>query len=997
MHFDGASHLDQSHQPDVDQLLQQAANRLAATSGRDVPRATARLQLNRDFRFEHATALVDYYDALGISHLYVSPILVARQGSTHGYDVVDPTRINPELGGEGGLRRLCAALHERGMGLVVDIVPNHMAVGKENPWWQDVLCQGRGSRYARWFDIEWEPADAALKDKVLLPFLGKPYAQALEEGELQLRFDAQHGQIYVEHFEHRFPLALGDYAAVLETAGSQRLAPAIAAFRRLDEWQGSDVIGQATSGWQLLRELAQDEDGMADIDAALAAFTPGQPQAGLALHELLERQHYRLAYWRNAGDEINWRRFFEVSELVGMRVEEEDVFDEMHATLFRLYAEGLIDGVRLDHIDGLTDPAGYCHRLRQRLRLLRAGHEPYIVAEKILAPDETLPADWQLDGTTGYEFMDQCAAVLHDPEGESVLDELWRSVSHGVPDAGTSLHDYAGMVAEARRGFTQRNFAAEFNALAHCLHRLARSTVQTRDVSLMSIKRSLTEMLAVFPMYRTYATAEGMPAAQRETLAKTVLAAAANLHAADHATLHILEGWLGGDLLHPVKDETRHGLQLRAIARFQQLTPPMAAKSVEDTSFYRYGRLLSRNEVGSEPEHFALPLQAFHQLALQRMAQTPFSLLATGTHDHKRGEDARMRLAALGEVPEEWRTLVRHWQQLNAPIAQRNAGEQGAIDAVDEYMLYQTLVGVWPDEAHATGDSLQLLEKLSARVSEWQRKALREGKRRSDWVAPQEAYENACTGFTHDLLCDPGSDGAHHRFVSELSTFVRRLAPIGAINSLAQTMLKLTTPGVPDLYQGAEFWDLSLVDPDNRTPVDFDQRRKTLAQSASLPVSLREWRRGGVKQQLMQTVLAYRREHASWFSRGAYLPLVVEGKAAPHVIAFARVAPDVPAEGASEGARAVLVVCTRLSSRLLPFDGGREDSLPLVPVEAWADTRIVIPQALLDDVGEAGCRWRSVLTSGHGPLNADDGIAVADILGSLPVELVELCGHVNTA
>ncbi|MCA1323933.1 malto-oligosyltrehalose synthase [Herbaspirillum seropedicae] len=967
-----------------------------------VPRATARLQLNQDFRFEHACALVDYYDALGVSHFYVSPILTARPGSTHGYDVVDPTRVNPELGGEKGLRTLCSLLHQRGMGLIVDIVPNHMAVGRDNPWWQDVLRWGPRSRYAGWFDIDWESPDPALTGKLCLPFLGRPYAEALAAGELRLQLDRQHGQMVVAHHDNLFPLSPTDVASVLEAAGSPRLAPAIAAFSAIGEGDG-EPEQQAAVGWQLLRELADDAQGLAAIEQALAAFSPDTTEGQVALHALLERQHYRLAFWRNAADEINWRRFFEVSELAGVRVERDDVFEELHREIFRLYAEGLIDGVRLDHIDGLTDPQAYCLRLRHRLRALRAGHEPYIIAEKILAPSEQLPVSWQLEGTTGYEFMDQCAAVLHDGEGAPVLDDLWNDIVDEAQGQGAVIDrmlgaqsapmvHFADMVRCARRSFLSRNFAAEFNALALCLHRLAGQQMSTRDLSLMSLRRSLAELLVHFPVYRTYGDAQGMPADDREILAAAATAAATTLHDSDHPTLRVIAAWLGGDALAATTDPQHRALQLRAMARFQQLTPPLTAKSVEDTAFYRYGRLISRNEVGSHPDQLSLSVHDFHKLGVQRAAQAPSSMLATGTHDHKRGEDARMRLAALSEIPEEWHTLLAHWRALNAPIVAATAGAQGGIDAIDECMLYQTLVGAWRDGMHAADDDLQALQQLAERVVAWQRKAQREAKRRSDWMVPQEAYEMACERFVRALLCDPGLDAHHHPFLSELEGFVRRLSPIGAINSFSQTLLKLSVPGVPDLYQGSEMWDLSLVDPDNRTPVDFALRQQRLADVRQRPVSLRDWHDGGAKLQLIRAVLDHRRQHAALFGQGDYLPLSVHGKLARHVVAFARLLP-----GSSQHAslRAVIVVCTRLAGHLLAFDTPRENSLPLVPVESWGNTCIAIPEALAA-VGARG--WRSVLTSGYGLLesgtDADQEaglrIPVGEVLGSLPVELLEL-------
>jgi (1->4)-alpha-D-glucan 1-alpha-D-glucosylmutase len=968
---------------------------------RGVPRATARLQLNQDFRFEHACALVDYYDALGVSHLYASPILTARPGSTHGYDVVDPTRVNPELGGEKGLRALCSLLHQRGMGLIVDIVPNHMAVGADNAWWQDVLRWGRRSRYAEWFDIDWESPDPALAGKLCLPFLGRPYGEALAAGELKLHFDAQHGQFSVLHHDNVFPLSPATVASVLEAVASPRLAPAMAAFGAVGEGDG-EPEQRAAAGWQLLRELANDVAGLADIEQAVAAFAPDSEAGRAALHALLERQHYRLVFWRNAADEINWRRFFEVSELAGVRVEHDDVFEALHREIFRLYADGLIDGVRLDHIDGLTDPAAYCLRLRQRLSTLRPGHVAYIIAEKILAPDEQLPPAWELDGTTGYEFMDQCAAVLHDGEGAPVLDDLWNDIVDEAQGQGGASGQIAGrqsprmvhfadMVRSARRSFLTRNFAAEFNALSLCLHRLARQQLSTRDLSLMSLRRSLAELLVHFPVYRTYGGEQGMAGHDREILALAGAAAAATLHQCDHQSLQEILVWLSGEALASTTDAQQRALQLRTMARFQQLTPPLTAKSVEDTAFYRYGRLISRNEVGSHPDQLSLSVQDFHKLGVQRAAQAPSSMLATGTHDHKRGEDARMRLAALSEIAEEWHTLLAHWRGLNAPIVAATAGPQGGIDAIDECMLYQTLVGAWRDGMHAVDDDLEALAQLAERIVAWQRKALREATRRRDWVVPQEGYEMACERFVRALLCDPGLDARHHPFLLELEGFVRRLSPIGVLNSLAQTMLKLSVPGVPDLYQGAEMWDLSLVDPDNRTPVDFALRQQRLADVRQRPVSLRDWQDGTAKLQLIRAVLDHRRQHAGLFAHGDYLPLSVQGKLARHVIAFARLLPASP----NHAMRAVIVICTRLAGHLLAFDAPREEGLPLVPVESWGNTCIVMPASL---AVPAVTGWRSVLTSGHGLLEtltdaaqqSVSHIPVADVLGSLPVELLEL-------
>lgn len=958
------------------------------------PRATARLQLHKDFTLDQAAELVDYYAALGISHLYASPIFCARPGSTHGYDVIDPTQVNPELGGEEALHRLVERLHGKGMGLILDIVPNHMGVGAANGWWQDMLAWGQSSRYATWFDVDWHAPDPVLDGKILLPFLDNPYPQVMAEGGLQLQFDAETGGFYFAHYDQRYPLAIAHYPQVLRQAAAPQLELAIAAYERIGHEPGwpqkhaaADVAAVILSG------LALDTEGRAAIDAALATYaatgdatTPATTDTQAALHQLLEQQHYRLTWWRNAADEINWRRFFEVSDLVGVRVEQDGVFESTHALVFRLYQEGLIDGVRIDHIDGLADPAAYCIKLRQRLETLHAlrpagrdsaNSAPYIIVEKILAADENLRSDWRVDGSTGYEFMDQVSAVLHDPAGAEPLALVWAGCT------GDTLQ-FAQQVKDARRMFLTHNFASEFNTCVASLHALARSEPATRDISLMAIRRALAEVLVNFPVYRTYAGEHGRDALDQARFDAAMQGARRALPTVDYPALALLNGWLGGQAPAAFEDTPGHDLRLRAITRFQQLTPPMAAKSVEDTAFYRYGRLLSRNEVGSDPSQIALGVEQFHALNAERARDFPHSMLTTATHDHKRGEDARMRLAVLSEMPQEWGAIVRRWQGMHVHVAVSyrayleayaagaaegaDVGEDAdaplaRIDEIAEVMLYQTLLAVWPIDLAA--DDAPGIAALVRRVSAWQIKAGREAKLQTNWALPDHDYEILCANFLRKIL-RPGGAGT---FVAELVDLVRRLTRAGVLNSLAQTALRLTAPGVPDLYQGCEFWDFSLVDPDNRRPVDFAARIRCLEQHRDAAMTLEDWRHGGIKQQLIHAALMLRQRDPLLFCSGAYLPLAVQGVLADHVIAFAR---------EYQGRYAVIVV-SRLSASLLA-----EDDLPLVPPQAWQDTRVLLP---------AGCaiaQWQDSLS--RRTVKADGGcIALAQVLAGLPVAVL-YCG-----
>jgi (1->4)-alpha-D-glucan 1-alpha-D-glucosylmutase len=911
------------------------------------PRATARLQFHAGFTLDDAVPLVPYFARLGISHVYASPILKARPGSTHGYDIVDHGAINPELGGEDALHRLVAALKAEGLGLILDIVPNHMGVGgADNAWWQDVLEWGRQSPYASFFDIDWEPPDPALRNRLLAPFLGVPYGEALTSGDLRLHFDAAAGKFHAQYFEHRFPVAAQHHASILRRAGGEGLAQPFAALR-------GNSRATAAKAHTALAAHAATPEGANLVAAALTSFDPATEEGRDALHRLLERQHYRLAWWRAAADEINWRRFFDITSLAGLRAEDPAVFDATHELVLRLYAEGAIDGLRIDHVDGLADPRAYCRKLHRRMQALRPGQEPLIWVEKILAPFEALRTDWQVQGTTGYDFMDEVAGLLHDPKGEASLTALWTERTGRAPDFETEAK-------EARRQILRDNLASELNATAAALKRVANQDLATRDHSLTALRRALAEVLVHVPLYRLYISKGGRSEEDRRILDWAIAGARRTLRPTSLHLLPLLDTWLGGEPPRSLPPAQRRE-RLVAAVRFQQLSAPVAAKSVEDTAFYRYGRMLSRNEVGSDPARFALSPASFHGVARMRAKRFPGAMLATATHDHKRGEDTRARLAVLSEVPEEWAAAVDRWTRLNAPL-RRDLDDGPAPGMSAQLMLYQTLVGAWPldlapdDDAGVAG--------FAARVADWQRKALREAKRRTEWAVENQAYEAACQDFLHAALAPDRAS----RWREEVAGFAMRLAPAGAVNGLSQALLRCTAPGLPDLYQGTEFWDFSLVDPDNRRPVDFPARMAALEAAVPAPSLMADWREGRVKQAVIQCALALRRARPEVFAQGGYAPIQAEGAAAGHVMAFAR----------THRSGAVLALATRLPAALLG-DG----TTPLVPGAAWGDTRLLLPPRL------AGATWRDVLT-GETLRPRGGRLPLREALAQLPVALLEM-------
>ena len=881
-------------------------------------RASLRLQFHKGFSLDDAVPLVPYFAELGISHIYASPLLCARAGSMHGYDVVDPTRVNPELGGEAALERLVASLRQHGMGLILDIVSNHMAVGgADNPWWLDLLQWGRLSPYGGFFDIQWHSPDPLMEGQLLLPFLGNDYGAALQEGSLVLQLDSEHAGFYVEHYEHHFPICPSDYGELLKPDAELSATQAEALKALADQFSSlryqPDAHTQAQPLQQALRELLQDPAIHQAVQRTLALYDAREGEGFARLHALLEQQSYRLASWRTAADDINWRRFFDVNELGGLRVERPEVFEATHAKIFQLISRGLVDGLRIDHIDGLADPRAYCRKLRRRVDGLSPGRHLPIYVEKILGQGETLHRDWKVDGSTGYEFMNQLSLLQHAPEGFAPLAELWSR--HGERPA--AFIEEARM---ARQQILNGSLAGDFESVAQALLQVARLDVMSRDLTLGAIRRALQELIVHFPVYRTYISACGRSAQDQVFFQQALDGAKSSLGEADWPVLDYLERWLGGQGWRQWPRGRARKLLKHACVRFQQLTSPAAAKAVEDTAFYRSAVLLSRNDVGFSTEQFSAPLADFHRACEERLHSFPDNLLASATHDHKRGEDSRARLAVLSERAPWYVEQVEHWRGL----AQALRREPDAPSAGDELILYQALLGSWPLALSA--DDQPGLKAYAERLWQWQEKALREAKLQSSWAAANAGYENAMADFLQRLLLAP--EGLALR--SAICHAANAIAPAGALNSLAQSLLRMSVPGVPDLYQGDEFWDFSLVDPDNRRPVDFSARQQALQATGEPELLLRDWRNAAIKQRLIAQVLQRRAAYPELFRRGRYLALEVSGERADQVLAFAR---------QNAGQWAVVIVPLQVANLL------ESGAKPWVNALDWGDTTVHLPFA----------------------------------------------------
>jgi (1->4)-alpha-D-glucan 1-alpha-D-glucosylmutase len=843
-----------------------------------IPIATYRLQLTANFDFDAAASVVPYLKALGITHLYASPFMKARKGSTHGYDIVDHAALNPELGGEDGFERLSRALKQHDIGLILDFVPNHVGVHfADNPWWIDVLEWGPASPHASSFDIDWDILPYRARAGVLLPIIGSSYGEALEKGEIALRYDAAEGSFSAWYFEHRLPIAPERYSEILRNVVKAAAAE--------DDARGKRILGLA-SRYKGLRhpnraeapafkaELKDIAGGEAIVARGLEAYQagPDRPAQTLALHHLLERQHYRLGHWRLASSDINYRRFFDVNALAGLRVEDAATFEAIHRLIKRLIAEGRLQGLRLDHIDGLRDPAQYFQRLRRLIREARgtAAKPFYMVIEKILGEHENLHAFSGVHGTTGYEWLNAITQVLVDGKGLDQLDEVWRQISNTPPLLEP-------VVKAAKRRVLETLLTSEFTVLRRLLARIAGGHYSTRDYSADSLRQALELYILYFPVYRTYLTSAGPMDHDRALISETIAKARAEWFAADAGIFDFLQNTLTMDLIRPGAQAHSAPRVRRFALKLQQFTGPVMAKSLEDTAFYRYHRLLALNEVGGDPAAGPLSVGAFHEAMTIRARDWPHGMTATATHDTKRGEDARARLLALSELSGEWTGAVARWKVLNAPHLVIE-DKMRAPSATFEYMLYQTLLGAWP--------SGERDHSFVERIQAYALKAAREGKQETSWLNPNEAYEAGLRKFIERIL-DPAVSA---EFLSSVEMFARRVSLLGALNSLSQIALKATIPGVPDFYQGTEFWDLSLVDPDNRRPVDFSERAAVL-ESMNDPdweSLVQDWPGGHLKLAWTRHLLKLRNQLADLFTYGDYQPLQVSGPHRDHVIAFAR-------------------------------------------------------------------------------------------------------------
>ena len=874
------------------------------------PRATYRVQLHAGFTLDDAATITDYLAQLGVSHLYCSPYLQAAKGSTHGYDVTDPTRVNEEVGGAEAHRRLADALSAAGLGQVLDIVPNHMAIaGRQNAWWWDVLENGPSSPYAAFFDVDWDAPEHKLHNTVLLPILGDHYGRVLEAGELQLVRDG--GEFTIRYGEHELPVSPGSLHLVLDPAakscGSDELAFLAESYARLP---GAPVADRETlrlrhRDKEVLRRRLAELLGAEQYIAACVDRTVAEVNADAdRLDELLERQNYRVAFWRTSVWEGSYRRFFDINNLAALRVEDPQVFEETHALPLRWVREGLVDGLRVDHPDGLRDPEAYFRRLR------REAGEAWIVAEKILGANERLPLDWPVDGTTGYDFLNTAGGLFVDPAGAARLDAVWAQFT------GAS-ESFAEVAYKKKHLVIDELLGSDFNRLTEQFRRVCEGNRRYRDYTRPELYRALREAAACLPVYRTYANPRRgtISDADRDALAQAFAAARDRAPDLDPDLLEFLHRILRLD--------EGGAAEAELVDRFQQTTGPATAKGVEDTAFYAHLRLVALNEVGGDPGRFGVAPAEFHAASAVAAAEWPTAMLASSTHDTKRSEDVRTRLYLLSEMPGEWSAAVHRWAHLNHGLR-----EDGLPDRSAEYLLYQTLVG-----AHPLGCD---------RAQEYMRKAVREAKEHTSWTRPDQHYEAAVDRFVAGALADP-------EFQADLAAFVDGLVELGRVNSLAVKLLTLTAPGVPDIYQGTELWDLSLVDPDNRRPVDYRLRRRLLGEldGLSAAAAMERSDEGLPKLLVVQRCLRLRRERPDLFT-GAYRPLSARGERAEHLVAFVR------------GGGAIAVV-PRLVHGLRQAGG-------------WGGTELELPPG----------RWLDAFTG----RSAEGAVPVRSLLDDFPVALL---------
>ena len=943
-----------------------------------VPEATYRLQFNSEFRFSDATALVDYLAKLGITDIYASPILTSRKGSTHGYDITDPAQIDPDIGSANEFEQLQNKLIEHGMRLILDIVPNHMAASSENRWWMDVLENGSESVFASYFDIDWHPPSRNLEGKVLLPVLGRSFGETLDRGELRLIF--QNGKFFVQYFDSIFPLMPRSYRRLLkhridelktmlseDSAAFQEYSGIIAALSSLSESTRSTPEAEKRVRQDAVRErlqlLVSENPGIATfIDENIANFNGRKGDAASlnALEHLLDEQHFRLAYWQDPNEGINYRRFFAITDLVGIRAEDPLVFDATHGQIFQLFAKGAIRGLRVDHIDGLRDPVGYLNRLRERLVASPPSESggPYVLVEKILSRDESLPEDWPVSGTTGYEYLNAANGLFVCPPGARRLEKIYSDfISKDV-----SFDD----VTYAKKKLVMNTLLrVEMRSLGRQLADLAAHDRYARDILRPELMDALIEVTACFPVYRTYIRNLDAPESAKQMIERAIEEARTRRPRLGPASFPFLRDVLTlANPPHILSDQREE--RLAFVMRWQQFTGPIVAKGIEDTALYVYYPLLSLNEVGGNPEPSKVQAwECFVEFIRERQRRWPDSLNATSTHDAKLSEDVRARLNALSEIPDEWAEEIANWSKRNESHKQAVDGRK-VPDPNEEYLIYQALVGMWPVNRSE-------LTSISERLQAYAIKAIREAMVHTRWTEPNTAHEQAVCSFIQKIL----SPQDNSPFLCSVARFLEKVTYAGMINGLSQALLKIACPGVPDFYQGSELWSRNLVDPDNRRPVDFQSRTQALQallDNAHFDTSgvarhlLAEWPDGRIKLYMIWKALGCRRKQPTLFREGEFIPLEAAGDQSHHILGFLR----------RHGEEHAVIIIPRWVTNI-----PRSVETTMLGT-FWSGIDLKLPVSSPNS-------WRNVFTAKTTETRPGDGnpcIAVSDLFQDFPVALL---------
>jgi (1->4)-alpha-D-glucan 1-alpha-D-glucosylmutase len=1011
--------------PDTAAIERLLAGALEPREGQSLPEATYRLQFHEGFTFRDAARIVPYLHELGMTHCYASPYLKARPGSMHGYDITDHSQLNPEIGTDEDYREWVDALHEHSMGHVLDTVPNHMGVlGNENPWWNDVLENGPSSPYASYFDIAWFASPRPeLNGKILLPVLGEPYGKALEAGQIRLRFEG--GAFGVSYFDHRFPVAPRSYGLVLgyriaeleallgadgpQLHEYQSILTAVKHLPRSTETEPHKVAERQREKEVIKRRLATltaasgAVRGFLEDNVARFNGSPGDTHSFDLLDEMLADQPYRLSYWRVASDEINYRRFFDINELAALSMERPEVFEATHALTLRLLSEGKVDGLRIDHPDGLYDPEEYLWRLQRYYVLARARalyeEDPesratpweeivgplvrdidaalrqigqrsrrwplYNVVEKILGANESLPEEWPTCGTSGYDFLNQVNGLFVDPAAAPAFTRLYQQWTRDDTP-------FAELVFQSKFLILQIALSSELHMLAFQLDRLAQKHRWSRDFTLNGLRHALRAVIATFPVYRSYTTAAGVSERDRRYVLTAIRRARARNPAQSGAIFDFIRDMLLLKYPETATDEDK-AEQVRFVGKFQQVTAPVMAKGLEDTVFYVYNRLVSLNEVGGDPDRFGLAPAALHRYLQERQTKWPYALSPLSTHDTKRSEDVRARINLLSELPDEWAASLARWSAINRQYKVEIEDESPAPDPNEEYLIYQTLLGAWPLEPYSPEEFRTFVERMQAYVT----KALHEAKVHTSWINPNPTYDEAVRTFVGRIL----DEQTNRAFLDDFRELQRRISHYGLFNALSQTLVRLTAPGVPDTYQGTELWDFSLVDPDNRRPVDYERRPHLLAElreraesARDLPGLARELAArkedGRIKLYVTWKTLTFRRENPGLLSKGEYLPAGIVGERQENVFAFVR---------RHEGRVAVVAVPRMLTGLI-----SRTGSAPLGP-EVWKDTRLIL----------SGGSWQAplqnIFTGAELKLAASEGnwsLPLGEVFRDLPVAVL---------